>query len=73
MKGGFMQFTIAGHGRYVALSVVIASSLAVLGATGGFRVLVRLGDAAIESYNQAVSDWARNFVERLNPTFPRCI
>jgi len=67
-----MQSTIAKHGRHVALSAVIASSLALLGATGGFRMLVQLGDAAIESYNQAVSDWARNFVERLNPTYPHC-
>jgi hypothetical protein len=67
-----MQFTIARHGRHVALFAVIASSLALLGATGTFRVLVRLGNAAIESYDRAVSDWARNTLERLNPTFPRC-
>ncbi len=67
-----MQFTIARHGRYVILFAVIASSLALLGATGGVRRLAQLGDAAIESYNQAVSDWARNFVERLNPTYPHC-
>jgi hypothetical protein len=67
-----VQFTIAKHGRYVVLFAVIASSLALLGATGGARRLAQLGDAAVESYNRAVSDWARNFVERLNPTFPRC-
>jgi len=59
-----MQSTIAKHGRHVALSAVIASSLALLGATGGFRMLVQLGDAAI--------DLARNTLERLNPTYPRC-
>ena len=59
-----MQFTIARHGRSVAIFAVIASSLALLGATGGFRMLVQLGDAAI--------DWARNTLERLNPTYPRC-
>lgn len=67
-----MQSTIARHGRYVVVSAVITSSLALLGTTGGFRVLVQLGDAAIESYDRAISDWARNTLERLNPTFPRC-
>jgi hypothetical protein len=67
-----MQSTIDKHGRYVALSAVIASALALLGTTGGFRLLVQLGDAAIESYDRAISDWARNTLERLTPTFPRC-
>jgi hypothetical protein len=67
-----MQSTIARHGRYVVVSAVITSSLALLGTTGGFRVLFQLGDAAIELYDRAVSDWARNTLERLNPTFPRC-
>ena len=67
-----MQFTIARHGRSVAIFAVIASSLALLGATGGFRVLVQLGDAALESCDRAISDWAQNTLERLNPTYPRC-
>ena len=67
-----MQFIIARHGRYVALFAVLASSLALLGATGGFRMLVQLGDTAIESYDRAISDWAQNTLERLNPTFPPC-
>lgn len=67
-----MRFTIARHGRHIALFTVIASPLALLGATGGLRVLVQLGDAAIESYDRAASDWAKKHLERLNPTFPRC-
>jgi hypothetical protein len=67
-----MQFTIAGHHRYIALVAVIASSLALLGATGGFRVLIQLGNAAIESYDRTISDWAQNTLERLNPTYPHC-
>jgi hypothetical protein len=67
-----MQFAIVKNVRFVALFAVTASSLALQGATGDFRVLVRLADAAIESYNRAVSDWARNTLERINPTFPRC-
>jgi hypothetical protein len=67
-----MQFAIARHGRYVALFAVTASSLALLEATGGFRMLVQLGDAAIGSYNRAVSDWAQNTLERLDPTYPHC-
>ncbi len=67
-----MQFTVARQGRYLALSAVIASSLALLGATGGSRMLVQLGDVAIESYDRAVSGWAQNTLGRLNPTFPRC-
>ena len=47
-----MQFTIASHSRYVVLSAVIASSPALVGATGGFRMLVQLGDTAIESYDR---------------------
>jgi len=67
-----MQFAIVKHGRYVALFAVTASSLALLGATGGSRMLVQLGDAAIGSYNRAVSDWAQNALERLDPTYPHC-
>jgi hypothetical protein len=46
-----MQFIIASRSRYIALTAVIASSLALLGATGGFGMLFQLGDAAIESYD----------------------
>jgi hypothetical protein len=67
-----MQSTIARHGRYVVVSAVITSSLALLGTTGGFRALVQLGDAAIGSYDRAVSDWAQNTLERLDPTYPHC-
>jgi len=67
-----MQFAIAKHGRYVALFAVTASSLALLGATGGFRMLVQRGDAVIGSCNRAVSDWAQNTLERLDPTYPHC-
>jgi hypothetical protein len=67
-----MQFTIVRHGRHVVLFAVVVSSSALLGATGGFRMLVQLSDAAIESYDRAISDWAENTLERLNPSFPRC-
>jgi hypothetical protein len=67
-----MQFTIARHGRSVALVAVIASSLTLLGAIGAFGTLARFGDAAMESYDRFISDWARDNVERLNPTYPRC-
>ena len=67
-----MQFAIARHGRYVALLAVTASTLAILGVTGGFRMFVQLGDAAIGSYNRAISDWAQNTLERLDPTYPDC-
>jgi hypothetical protein len=67
-----MEFTIAKYRRHITLAAKIVSSLALLGATGGLRVLARLGDVAIESYDRTVSDWARNTLERLNPTFPRC-
>jgi hypothetical protein len=43
MKGGFMHFTIGRHSRYVIVFAVVASSLALLGATGGVGRLAQLG------------------------------
>jgi hypothetical protein len=59
MKGGFMQVHIARHGRYIALSAVVASTLALMAATGGFTMLSRLGDAALGSYVRAISYWGQ--------------
>jgi len=67
-----MQIHIAKYGRYVALSAVIASTLAVTGATGGFRTLAHIGDAALEFYGQTISDWGQRLSEKLDPTYPRC-
>ncbi len=67
-----MQLAVARYRRYVVVSTVVASSLALLGASGGFRLLVRVGDAALKSYNEVVSNWAHNTLDRLNPTYPRC-
>jgi len=63
-----MQIHIARQGRYLALSVAVAYSLALMGAT----VLGRLGDAALESYTQVVSAWAQHITDKLDPTHPRC-
>ena len=67
-----MQLAIARYRKYAVVSTVVISSLALFGITGGFRVLVRVGDAALESYDEVVSDWAQNTLDHLNPTYPRC-
>jgi hypothetical protein len=67
-----MQIHIAKYGRYVALSAVIASTVAVTASTGGFRTLARIGDAALEFYGQTISDWGQHLAEKLDPTYPRC-
>ncbi len=67
-----MQLHIATHARYLALSAALASALALMGVSGGFTVLGRLGDAVLESYTQAVSDWGQHITDKLDPTRPRC-
>jgi hypothetical protein len=72
MKGGFMQVHITRPGRYIALSAVVASALALVAVTAGLPMLARLGDAAIESYTRAISDWGQHLTEKLDPSYPRC-
>lgn len=67
-----MQIHIARRGRYIALSAVVASTVALIAATGGFKTLARVGDAALESYSQVVSDWGQHITDKLDPTRPRC-
>ncbi len=67
-----MQIHIARHGRYIALSALVASTVALNAATGGFKTLARLGNAALESYTQVVSDWGQHIKDKLDPTRPRC-
>jgi hypothetical protein len=72
MKGGYMQIRITKCGRLIALSAVFASSLALMAAKGGFTMLARVGDAVLESYDRAISDWGQHLAEKLDPTYPRC-
>jgi hypothetical protein len=72
MKGGFMQVRITRYGRFIALSAVFASALALMAAKGGFTMLARVGDAVLKSYDWAISDWGQHLAEKLDPTYPRC-
>jgi hypothetical protein len=72
MKGGFMQIHIARHSRHMVLSAVVASTVALIAATGGFKTLARAGDAALEFYTQVVSDWGQHITDTLDPTRPHC-
>jgi hypothetical protein len=67
-----MRFSIATNRRHVALFAGIASGLALLRATGDFTALARVSDAALESYDRVISDWGRNVLDHLDPTYPRC-
>jgi predicted DNA-binding transcriptional regulator AlpA len=53
-------------------SAVIVSTLGLVITTGGFPTVVRLGDAALEFYSRAISDWGQHLMEKLDPTYPRC-
>jgi hypothetical protein len=66
-----MQIHIARYGRHIMLSVAIASALGLVIATGGFPMVVRVGDAALEFYSRAISDWGQHLTEKLDPTYPR--
>jgi hypothetical protein len=67
-----MQIRIARYGRHIMFSAVIASALGLVIATVGFPTVVRLGDAALEFYSRAISDWGQHLTEKLDPTYPRC-
>jgi chromosome condensin MukBEF MukE localization factor len=67
-----MQLAIARYRKYAVVSTVFASSLALIGASGGFRALVRFGDITRESSSRVISDRARNVLDHLDPTSPRC-
>jgi hypothetical protein len=64
-----MQLVVTQYRRYGVASTVVASSLVLLGASGGSRVLARVGDVALESYNEVASDWAYHTLYLLNPTY----
>jgi hypothetical protein len=67
-----MHIHIARYGRHIMLSAVIASTLGLVIATGGFPTVVRLGDAVLEFYSRAISDWGQHLKEKLDPTYPHC-
>jgi predicted DNA-binding transcriptional regulator AlpA len=67
-----MQVRIARYGRHIMFSAVIVSTLGLVITTGGFPTVVRLGDAALEFYSRAISDWGQHLMEKLDPTYPRC-
>jgi hypothetical protein len=67
-----MQINIASYRRQLMLTAAVVSALGLVIATGGFPTVVRLGDAALEFYSRAISDWGQHLTERLDPTYPRC-
>jgi hypothetical protein len=67
-----MQIHIARYGRQLMFTAAIASALGLVILTDGFPTVVRLGDAALEFYSRAISDWGQHLTEKLDPTYPRC-